>query len=234
MTEMKNLQEQIAQLESSKEEYVPAEQVRAILRGVKDLFEGRLDGPELQGLYGELGDLARYINNARKELRQFQPRDVADKDIPDASQQLDAIIRQTEEATGGIMDACEQLEGINERIKDRLISHEPPLDPDVLAGVDDAVMEGQNHITRIFEACNFQDLTGQRIKKIVKTLTEIERQVLRMVVVFGLNKESGALDDETRKELESDAELLNGPQLPGQSLEQDDIDDILDTLLGDG
>lgn len=232
MNDMTNLQSQISQMEQTKEEFIPAEQVRAVLKGVKDLFEGKIEGPDLEELYGELGDLARYINGARKELREFQPGQLADKDIPDASQQLDAIVSQTEQATGSIMDSCEQLEGINERIKDRLISTEPPIDPDVLAGVDDAVMEGQQHITRIFESCNFQDLTGQRIKKIVTTLNEIERQVLRMVVVFGLNKDTGTLDEDTKKDLQSDAELLNGPQLPGSSLEQDDIDDILDTLLG--
>lgn len=65
--------------------------------------------------------------------------------------------------------------------------------------------------------------------KIVKTLREVERQVLRMVVVFGLQNKS--VDDDMRKKLEDEAELLEGPQLPGNSLEQDDIDDILNKLL---
>ena len=217
-------------LENSSEEFVPIEQVRELVRGVKDLFEGNFKGEDIK-LYGELGDLAHFINGARKDLREFRPNELADKELPDASDQLDAIVAQTENATSKIMDACEQIENQQTRVKDRLLSHEPALDIDIMAGVDDATAEVQKYIADIYESCNFQDLTGQRIMKIVNTLQEIERQVLRMVVVFGLTNKSDELDDDTIKALEDDATLLNGPQLPGQSLEQDDIDDILDKLL---
>jgi len=223
-----DIQKTIENLESKTEGSVPIEEVKELIRGVKDIFEGRFEGEDVH-LYGELGELARFINEARKDLREFQPHLLTDQEIPDASDQLDAIVNQTEKATGSIMDSCEQLEGLNQRVIDRLISHNPPLDEDVLAGVDDALTESQNHITNIFESCNFQDLTGQRIMKIVKTLREVERQVLRMVVVFGLQNKS--VDDDMRKKLEDEAELLEGPQLPGNSLEQDDIDDILNKLL---
>lgn len=223
-----DIEKQIASIESQTEGSVPVEQVHSLIKAVKDLFEGRFEGEDVK-LYGELGELAKFINEARKELRDFQPHLLADHEIPDASDQLDAIVQQTEKATGSIMDSCEQLEGLNQRVIDKLISHNPPLDEDVLAGVDDALTESQNHITNIFESCNFQDLTGQRIMRIVKTLREVERQVLRMVVVFGLQNKS--VEEDVRKKLEDEAELLQGPQLPGNSLEQDDIDDILNKLL---
>lgn len=227
--EMKpDIQKQIESLESQTEGSVPVEQVQDLVKAVKDLFEGRFEGEDVK-LYGELGDLAKYINEARKELREFQPHMLTDQEIPDASDQLDAIVQQTEKATGSIMDSCEQLESMNQRVVDKLISHDPPLDEDVLAGVDDALTESQSHITNIFESCNFQDLTGQRIMKIVKTLREVERQVLRMVVVFGLQNKT--VEEDVRKKLEDEAEVLEGPQLPGNSLEQDDIDDILNKLL---
>ena len=222
--------ERMDALTNSEEKTVPIEQVRELMDAVKDIFEGNFQDKDVE-LYGELGELAHYINDAKKQLKDLNPSTVAEEGIPDASNQLDAIVAQTEEATGKIMDSCEQLEAVQRRVKDRLISHEPPLDEDVLAGVDDAIMEGQNHITTIFEACNFQDLTGQRIMKIVGLLQEIERQVLRMIVVFGLNNKSNEIDDATKKTLEEEAELLEGPQLPGNRLEQDDIDDILAKLL---
>tara|TARA_R110000868_G_scaffold262401_1_gene520916 strand:- start:78676 stop:79362 length:687 start_codon:yes stop_codon:yes gene_type:complete len=223
-----DIQRHIADLEATTSETVPVEQVRELIKSVKDLFEGRFESADIQ-LFGELGELAKFINTAKKELRDFQPHVLSEQDIPDASVQLDAIVQQTEKATGSIMDSCEQLEGINQRIIDRLISHNPPLDEDVLASVDDAMVEAQNHVTNIFESCNFQDLTGQRIMKIVKTLKEVERQVLRMVVVFGLQNSN--VNEEMREKLETEVELLEGPQLPGNSLEQDDIDDILNKLL---
>ena len=228
MDKSNDIQRQIKDLENTTAETVPVEQVRDLIKAVKDLFEGRFEGEDVE-LFGELGELAKFINGARKELRDFQPNVLSDQDIPDASHQLDAIVQQTEQATGAIMDSCEQLEGLNQRIIDKLLSHEPALNEDVLAGVDDAMVEAQNHVTRIFESCNFQDLTGQRIMKIVKTLKEVERQVLRMVVVFGLQNKN--VDGDVREKLQSEAELLEGPQLPGSSLEQDDIDDILNNLL---
>lgn len=228
MTESKSIEARMAQLESSGQDMVPMSEVKDLLQAVRDLFEGKFEGEDIK-LYGELGDLAKFINAARKELRDFAPHSLADKDIPDASDQLDAIVNQTEQATRTIMDSLEQLQTNQQRIIDRLISHEPPLNEDILAGVDDAMTESESIITQVYEACTFQDLTGQRIMKIVKTLKEIERQVLRMVVVFGLNQNK--VDEETRKVLEEEANLLEGPQLPGQSLDQEDIDDILSKLL---
>jgi chemotaxis protein CheZ len=116
-------------------------------------------------------------------------------------------------------------------MRERLINMDPPLEPDALAGVDDAMNEAAASVTHIYEACNFQDITVQRVQKVVKALQEIERQVLRMVVVFGLMENRNNLDAETTAELQEDAVLLNGPQLNGQGLDQDEIDSILSKLL---
>jgi chemotaxis protein CheZ len=231
MVNKKIVQDQISMLEGSTDEYVPMEQVRELIKAVKALFEGDFSGVDLE-LYGELGELARYINNAKKELQEFQPNSLSEEKLPDASDQLAAIVSTTEDATRKIMDACDDINSTHERVRDRLISMEPPLDPDALASIEDALMEAQTSSTQIYEACTFQDLTGQRIQKIVETLKEVERQVLRMVIIFGLNNENAKkIDEDKKKELQNDADLLNGPQLPGQSLEQDDIDDILNQLL---
>lgn len=231
MVNKKIVQDQISMLEGSNEEYVPMEQVRELIKAVKALFEGDFSSVDLE-LYGELGELARYINNAKKELQEFQPNSLSEEKLPDASDQLAAIVSTTEDATRKIMDACDDINSTHERVRDRLISMEPPLDPDALASIEDALMEAQTSSIQIYEACTFQDLTGQRIQKIVETLKEVERQVLRMVIIFGLNNENAKkIDEDKKKELQNDADLLNGPQLPGQSLEQDDIDDILNQLL---
>jgi chemotaxis protein CheZ len=227
-----NIQAHLDRLASSNDEMVPMSEVRQIIDAVRDMFEGNFQGEDLSML-GELGELARAINRARKELREFSPQALNDEHLPNASEQLDTIVKTTEQATGKIMDNCERLTDMHLRIKERIAgSSVAATDPDLLASLDDAMTESQSHITEIFEACNFQDLTGQRIQKIVKTLREVERQVLRMVIVFGLHKDKGkALDSQTKEKMMSDADLLNGPALPGQSMEQEDIDDILDKLL---
>lgn len=221
--------DQMAALESSTETMVPIEDVRKLIASVKSLFEGDFSAPDLE-LYGEIGDLARFINKVRKDLSDLKPAEIADKEIPEASDQLDAIVKTTEQATGKIMDACERLEETHKWLKDKLQNANPPIPADTWMGVEDAINESQVNITNIYESCNFQDLTGQRINKIVDALREVERHVLRMVMVFGLQHKN--VDSEKRKELEEEAELLNGPALPGSAgLDQDDIDDILDALL---
>ncbi len=232
MTTEQQLQDQIAALESTDAENIPAVEVKKLISSVKGMFGNHFGAHHVdeKDLYAELGELARFINTAKKELESSNTGHLAGNEIPDASSHLDAIIQMTEEATDTIMDNCERLQNFHATVRERLMIAEPPIDPDTLAGVDDCLSEAGTSITKIFEACNFQDVTGQRIAKVVTALQEIERHVLRMVVVFGLTNNDD-LDAETRKELEHDAELLQGPALKGQGLEQDDIDDLLDKLL---
>lgn len=227
-----NLQNQMAAITDSQEEMIPKAQVVELINLVRDVFGGSTTkGVDEDNLFHEIGELAKFINNAKKELNTVKTGKIADEDIPDASNQLDAIVKMTEAATGRIMDECERMQSVQAVLRDRLINAEPPIDPDVLAGVDDSLDDMGTSITFVYEACNFQDITGQRIQKVVKALQEIERQVLRMVVVFGLAQKEGSLAQEVKDDLLQDADLLNGPQLDGQGLDQDDIDDILNALL---
>jgi chemotaxis protein CheZ len=88
-----------------------------------------------------------------------------------------------------------------------------------------------NEVMKIFEACSFQDITGQRITKVVKTLKDIESKVSSMLEVIasripGLAEVEEALpeEDDTRSE---DEKLLNGPQMSDQAISQEDIDKLL-------
>ena len=234
--QQKDLQQQIDRLSASTADMVPMAEVRKLLDAVRSLLQGEFDDENLDhsSLLGELGEVARMISQAKRELRDFNPGVLQDEKLPEASDQLDAIVKTTEAATHKIMDNCERLTANLERARDRLLaSPTAAQDPDLMVGMEDAISEAGVSITEIYEACNFQDLTGQRIQKIVRTMREVERQILRMVIVFSLQKADKAklLDQEQRDKLMNDAELLNGPQLPGQSMAQEDIDDILDALL---
>ena len=229
-----SLMERIALLEQSqKGDMIPAEEVWKLLDSVKEMFGEKPDGVHGQSsqLYHELGELAKFINGAKKELQEVKASNIADEHLPNATNHLDAIVQMTEAATSRIMDECDQVTNAHSTLRDRLMAAEPPIDPNTLASVEDALNEAQAATTHIFEACNFQDITVQRIQKVIKALQEIERQVLRMVVVFGLVENQSKLDEATKQELTEDAALLQGPQLAGQGLEQDDIDAILAKLL---
>ncbi len=100
-------------------------------------------------VYQEFRSLSDYIVNARKEIASLQPGDLESDRIPRAGLELDAIVRQTEDATNTIMESAEAIMGAD--IND-IEAYQ--------ATVNDAVME-------IFQACSFQDITGQRISKVV-------------------------------------------------------------------
>lgn len=233
-TEAKNqLKESLNALEDIKGDTVPAEDVRAFVSLVKEFFTGeapknKSNKPEV---FGKLSELAKVINSARRELDDVNPSYLHQEELPQASNELDEIVKTTEKATNKIVDSTEQLQGVNSRIRERLMMVDPPIDEDVMMSVDDAFAESETHISAIYEACNFQDLTGQRIKKIRNVLADIERQVMHLVIVFGLENRSGNLTDKEKEKLLNEADLLKGPNKEGEGLEQDDIDDILSKLI---
>lgn len=155
-------------------------------------------------LFAELTRLARFIEAAKRDIAALHPDEIRQKHLPTATDELDAIVAATAEATGAILDAAEKLTAIG--------STAGP-------GVSDQITD---QVTRIFEACTFQDITGQRITKVVKTLKQIEAKVADLVHAFGdapaPRRRAGT------PAAAGDAELLNGPQLPGAAASQSEID----------
>jgi len=80
----------------------------------------------------------------------------------------------------------------------------------------------QDHIVRVYEACNFQDLTGQRIEKVIATLVMVEEQLAIAIE----RSNSGDTPVRSSGAAQSANELLNGPRLDGESghASQQDID----------
>jgi chemotaxis protein CheZ len=163
-------------------------------------------------LYREIEVLAEFIQAAKTEIASLRPDAIREEHIPQATDELDAVVDATAEATGQILDTAEKLEELG-----------GTLAPEVGAKITEMV-------TTIFEACNFQDVTGQRITKVVKTLKHIETTIDALLVAFGDSQKDGAIiapplpPEDTRSEEEK---LLNGPQLPTAANNQTDIDAIL-------
>jgi chemotaxis protein CheZ len=170
-------------------------------------------------LYQQLLSLATYIEMARQDVAAIRPTEIQASKIPAVTDDLDAIVAHTEEATGVILDAAEHLEKVAGK-----------LDGEAQTIVNDAV-------TRIYEACNFQDLTGQRITRVVKAIKDIEVKV--DALVSALHDQLGLAADELAaltsvketaaangkvKAMPSDADLLNGPQNGTGAKSQEEID----------
>jgi chemotaxis protein CheZ len=161
---------------------------------------------EAAGLYEGLSKLANIIDTARRDIAALRPDEIRQKHLPTATDELDAIVAATAAATSDILDAAEKISAMADAVGSTKLMDE---------------------VTRIFEACSFQDITGQRITKIVRTLKEIESKVGDLVRAFGsLETAAGNADAQAAADPTGEAALLNGPQLPANARSQADIDAI--------
>lgn len=174
-------------------------------------------------VYGELVGISEYILTMRREIASLGVTDLKETRLPSAGIELDEIVRSTEEATNTIMTCAEDLFTLG------------PDSDNLSDKIGDAA-------TRIMEACAFQDLTGQRIAKVVETLKAIESRVSRFAAAVGSTEGKTELDanEEARAKRKHDL-LLNGPQSKSDAVKQTDVDammaggsdqDAIDRLFG--
>ena len=202
-------QELLQRLEAIRKEHGDTIQISVVGEIVHSLLEtvtGDVSAGDLR-LYRELSSLAEYISTARGEIAALRPDEIRSDFIPSATDELDAIVGATETATNCIMDAVERIEAVT-----------PLVDAEVAERLGDVT-------TAIYEACSFQDLTGQRITKVVRLLKVIEDRVSTLVKVFGEDANPSTPKEE--KQILTDADLLNGPQLPENATDQAEIDRLL-------
>jgi chemotaxis protein CheZ len=177
------------------------------VQSVVATLRGGMTAAELS-LYQELEGLSRLIRHAKAEIAALRPDEIQDKHLPSATDELDAIVGSTEQATNVILDSVEKIEGATATL------------------TGEAKDQIANAITNIYEACNFQDITGQRISKVVRTLKQIETKVAGLVRAFGDEgvPAGASVVDAVEEVVDQDKALLNGPQLPGAANTQADID----------
>lgn len=167
------------------------------------MFFSSLDG----SVHAEFNYIADYIKRTRDEICELRPNDIQNERIPSAGAELDAVVKDTEIATDSIMTAAETL-----------LEAEPTDLAEFKAQVDAAMMG-------MIEACSFQDITGQRVSKVVGTLTHIEERIARFASVMGV---ADAEDVKSEKDEWREKNILNGPQLNGPQVGQDAIDSLFD------
>ena len=220
LAEQKLLRQQIDIAHAEAARPLSRDEVTDVVRSILATMDGDISATDLR-LYKEVVDLARFIESAKVELAALQPAEIRDQHIPNATDELDAVVGATEQATFAIFDACDVITGIAGQI-----------DPENSAKLTDQV-------TKIFEACNFQDITGQRISKVVRTLKHIESKVDMIVAAFGdevrqnhTRPAAAPADVVTnfatdRPADDPEAVLLHGPQMTSNAMDQDEIDRLL-------
>ena len=166
---------------------------------------------EVAQLKTEVRALSLAIQNTKSEIAALRPAQAKDDRLVAVANELDAIVIATEDATNTILTSAEKIDAIAHQLQAQA--------RDAFSG--QAAEDLRETVVAIFEACNFQDITGQRINKVVTTLQFVEERVNKMIEIWGADTfEDCPAPPEVEKD--SDQKLLNGPALEGVS--QSDID----------
>lgn len=177
----------------------------------------RDDLPELGVLRAQLQEMANSIDATKKEIAAVRHPDATDDRLTSAAMELDAIVKSTEDATHNILSATEDIEDKLQEIKDRAAD----------VGIQKMIDEIGMMTGKIYENCNFQDITGQRTTKVVKTIYFLEDRVMTMIDIWGGTDEFKAIAH-AEDERDEDEKLLDGPQHEGAGVSQNDIDALFD------
>lgn len=211
LQEHKVLRQRLDQAHAEAAQPLGRDAVVEIVHGMLTTLSGDVSVDDIR-LYKELEGLAKYIQDARAEIAALRPADIKDQHIQSATDELDAVIGATEKATFEIFDSCDAISAIAGNV----------------AGDNGAQLS--DAVTRIYEACNFQDITGQRIAKVVKALKAIEGKVDQLLAAFGdevRQFKTPVVEPPPANDTDPETKLLHGPQLPGNAIDQDEIDRLL-------
>lgn len=197
-------------------------------------------------LYQDMGKLTRELHDA---ISHFGVDDsislLAEKSIPDARERLNYVISKTDEAANQTLEAIEEsipiCESLNKQASElhnswnKFTNRE--LSADEFRALSKEITEFfketnglasiKEHLTVVLLAQEYQDLTGQIIKKVINLVGEVEDKLI------GLIKLTGA--PQLKNEKEDDSASLDGPPVPGIAHAdtvsgQDEVDDLLSSL----
>lgn len=171
------------------------------------------DEAHAQQLKRELSGLFKYVQRVREEIAAMARPADDDYQLNTMSEQLDIIVKSTEEATHTIMGVMEKNDALVDKLHAMLAGN---------AEADALLNDIIDNNMQVIQACSFQDLTGQRLNKVIKSLAYVEARVANLADVWGrdeIAKVKVAAEEKT-----ADEKLLHGPQDPGRGISQDEID----------
>lgn len=160
------------------------------------------------------------INRTKREIAVLHGKSFDGNEMSKVTGELGAVVGGTEEATQQILEAAEAID----QAASALSKVNSPDQQKILSE------EISERVVSIFEACNFQDLTGQRISKVMSTMKFIENHITVMMDIWGGVDAIRAHAPPIIDDREGDAKLLNGPKLDGDAghASQNDIDALFD------
>ena len=182
--------------------------------GEKALEQLRRDQAEARKIKAEMDLIYEAINRTKREIATLHVSGCNGQELSRVSNELDAVVFGTEQATESILAAAEAIDERAGTLSAKLKGDDQGLANDI-----------QEQTVLVFEACNFQDLTGQRITKVVNTLRFVEERIIKMMEIWGGVESFKEIEVELEHRM-GDQSLLNGPALDDDTgiASQDDID----------
>ncbi|WP_172116923.1 protein phosphatase CheZ [Halomonas hibernica] len=197
-----------------------------------------------------IGHLTRLLRDSMKELGLDQQISQAAQAIPDANDRLNYVASMTEQAAERALNAVERAQPVQDKLEEEgaalntrwqaaaalaVVESDPSLIKDTQLYLSDSLPTAtgstQKELLEIMMAQDFQDLTGQVIKKMMEVIQLIEEQLVQVLVDNVPNVTDGVNIDDNRDE---HAKLRNGPQVSEGKMDavsgQDQVDDLLDEL----
>ncbi len=205
LAEIRALREEVAELRQVVRPEPP--------RTVSDVEE------ENQGFRVAIAGMIRSLARTKREIAALRHPEADASQIDTATNELDRIVDATETATNVILESVEQMGMVGSVLVDR---YGDDADMQVLA---EEIRIGTE---KIMEACSFQDITGQRITKVVKAIHFIEERIRAVVEEWGAETFIDLPVETHEVRMHSEDELVHGPDSNDTGLNQDDIDALFD------
>ncbi|MGP5156266.1 protein phosphatase CheZ [Pseudoalteromonas prydzensis] len=213
---------------------------------------------EQSELFAEVGKLTRQLHDALKNFElDTRLADLTTEAIPDAKQRLNYVMEMTENAANKTMDAVEASLPIAQQLADEISHIKPTWDRLMNREIElgefktlchslDKFMnnsqtktdELQGLMTNVLMAQDFQDLTGQVIRRVIELVREVEDSLIHLLTAFGSQDDSETKTVAPTIEKQPAENILAGPEGPiidkGSRDDvvsgQDDVDDLLSSL----
>ncbi|WP_425456673.1 protein phosphatase CheZ [Catenovulum sediminis] len=199
-------------------------------------------------LFEEVGKLTRQLHDSIGGFQlDMRLADLATEDIPDAKDRLAYVMDLTEKSANKTMDAVEECLPIavelNENIQniiptwDKLMNRKIELSEfkTLCHDVDRLLKQSQSgsenlkvRLNDVLMAQDFQDLTGQVIRRVIDLVKEVEDNLINLLTVFGTPQS----DKNTNKAEDGGAEgpIINAEERADAVSNQDEVDDLLSSL----
>ena len=193
--------------------------------------------PASANVHYKIGVLTRQLHNSLNELGYADRLRGSMGELPDAQSRLSYIARLTGEAAEKVLSQVEVTQNQQDALAERTRAMRAELIKDPVAAVargrvmnylqevEEGTQQTNSHLTEIMMAQDFQDLTGQVIKKIVVVAQELESQLMDVLIETMPGE----------KRTESVNTLLNGPVINAEGrtdivASQQQVDDLLESL----